>query len=467
MTQILDALLYGSGAALFVWLGFSSFVSWREGEPRAAGRLLLLTLLVPLPYLAVVLLPGSAGATTGTVMLALTLAAAAVVLVPTGARHRAERDTPTTRFDERDVMFSRVRLVPGSKRFTEYYEANPENFEPDEKFRAEAGLLRKGSTLYEPLSFAAADASFRTVEELRSLVDGKVAAEQEPVDAEVMTRFLKGWALKLGAVSVGITELRDYHKYTVIGRGEQYGQPVELDHARAIAVTVEMSKEMIDRAPRGPTVMESAQQYLESGAIAVQLALFIRSLGYPARAHIDGNYRVVALLVARDAGLGEIGRMGLLMTPGLGPRVRLGVVTTDLPLVPDRRSDELSVLDFCRICKKCADNCPVRAIPHGNREEIDGVLRWRINQDICYRYWCTTGTDCARCVAVCPYSHADNAMHNVVRWAVRQSGLARRAMLWLDDVFYGAAPEPKPAPVWVRSGSAGSVRRIDMKSSEE
>ena len=35
---LMDVLLYGTGAAAFVWLGFSSFVSWREGEPRAAGR---------------------------------------------------------------------------------------------------------------------------------------------------------------------------------------------------------------------------------------------------------------------------------------------------------------------------------------------------------------------------------------------------------------------------------------------
>lgn len=67
----------------------------------------------------------------------------------------------------------------------------------------------------------------------------------------------------------------------------------------------------------------------------MQLAEFMRSIGYPARAHIDGSYRVVCPLVARDAGLGEIGRMGLLMTPELGPRVRIAVVTTDLPLVPD------------------------------------------------------------------------------------------------------------------------------------
>ena len=105
MTQILDALLYGSGAALFVWLGFSSFVSWREGEPRAAGRLLLLTLLLPFPYLAVVLLPGSSGTTTGIVILALTLAAAAIVLVPTarapgGAGHADD----TVRRAGRDVL---------------------------------------------------------------------------------------------------------------------------------------------------------------------------------------------------------------------------------------------------------------------------------------------------------------------------------------------------------------------------
>ena len=189
---LFDVLLYGSGAALFVWLGFSSFISWREGEPRAAGRLFLLTLLLPLPYLAVVLLPGTAGATTGAIILLLTLAGAAALLIPTGSKHRAERDTPTTRFDERDVMFSRARLVPDSALFRAYYEEKPEHYGPDEKFRAEAGLLRKGSTLFEPLAFAATETSFTTVEELRSLVDGKVVAEREPIDVEAMTRFIKG-----------------------------------------------------------------------------------------------------------------------------------------------------------------------------------------------------------------------------------------------------------------------------------
>ena len=452
VVPLMDVLLYGTGAAAFVWLGFSAFVSWREGEPRAAGRLALLAVLLPVPYLAVVLLPGSAGTFTGAVILALTLAAVALLLVPTGSKHRAERDTPTTRFDERDVMFSRARLVPASASFRAYYEEKPENYAPDEKFRAEAGLLREGSTLFEPLAFAAAEASFTTVEELRSLVDGKVAADREGVDAEAMTRFIKGWAVKLGAVSVGITELRDYHKYTTVGRGEQYGQPVQLDHANAIVVTVEMAKEMIDRAPRGPTVMESAQQYLASGAIAVQIAVFIRSLGYPARAHIDGNYRVICPLVARDAGLGEIGRMGLLMTPNLGPRVRIAVVTTDLPLVLDQRVPEHSVIDFCSICLKCADACPSKAIPAGARTEIDGAVRWRIDPEACFTHWCKIGTDCARCISVCPYSHPDNPMHAAVRFAIRRSAISRRLALVADDYIYGRLPPPVDSDGWMEQG---------------
>jgi epoxyqueuosine reductase QueG len=153
--------------------------------------------------------------------------------------------------------------------------------------------------------------------------------------------------------------------------------------------------------------------------------------------------------VARDAGLGEIGRMGLLMTPELGPRVRLGVVTTDLPLIPDQRGDDLSAIDFCRMCKKCAENCPSRSISFGDRQEIDGALRWRIDSDACFRYWNLIGTDCGRCMAVCPYSHPNNLAHNLVRWATRRSGAARRGALWLDDVFYGTRPAPRPAPDWV------------------
>jgi ferredoxin len=165
---------------------------------------------------------------------------------------------------------------------------------------------------------------------------------------------------------------------------------------------------------------------------------------------MDGNYRVVCPLVARDAGLGEIGRMGLLMTPELGPRVRLAVVTTEMPLLTDERSFDYTTIDFCARCKKCAEICPADAIPSGDREMIGGVRRWQIDQEACFTLWCKIGTDCGRCVSVCPYSHPDNLLHNLVRLGVRNSSLFRGLAIKLDDLFYGKRPQSADLPEWMR-----------------
>jgi ferredoxin len=188
---------------------------------------------------------------------------------------------------------------------------------------------------------------------------------------------------------------------------------------------------------------------MASGAIAVQIAEGLRQLGWRAEAHIDANYKVICPFVARDAGLGEIGRMGLVMTPGLGPRVRFAVVTTDLPLVINESGADPSVLDFCSICEKCADMCPADAIVTGPRLDGDGALRWKINQEACFTYWCSIGTDCGQCIRVCPYSHPDTLMHNMVREGIRRSSRFRKVALVLDDFFYGRRPASQPSQKWL------------------
>jgi reductive dehalogenase len=445
----LNLLTLGVGAALLGLLLYATATSWREGERRAAALFLLLAVTAPLPFVLVGALSFRGEGWAALVLLAATAMGLLVWLLPLGRPGRLRDDTPTARIDERDIMFSRRLLEPGTERFTQYYVERPDKKAPDDAFRAEPGLLAKGASAYHPFAFPAADASFWTIERLRPHVDGAAATQQLECNPAAVTTFLKHWAVKLGAVSVGVAELRDYHLYTTVGRGPDWGRPVDLDHTHAIALTVEMDKATMDRAPLAPTVMESAQQYVACGVIAVQLADFIRRLGYPARAHIDGNYRVVCPLVARDAGLGEIGRMGLLMTPELGPRVRLAVVTTTMPLVSDGRRRDASVIDFCLHCRKCAVACPSDAIPFGDPVDIDGVTRWQIDQEACFTLWCKLGTDCARCVRVCPYSHPNNLLHNLVRSGVRRSAPFRRLAIALDDVFYGKAPPPAELPEWM------------------
>ncbi len=447
--ELTSATLIAIGLVTLLGLGTFAATSLHEGQQRAARVSLGLAIALSLVFFLSALLPAPARLVVLSLLALAAVVGAVLFVLPIGRVERGN-DVPHKRFDERDIMFARVRLEPGSPNYDAYYALRPGSKASDDKTRSLPGLLSHDASQANPPVFAATRASFAMIETLRDAVDGPVAPQPQEWGVNAMTGYVKGLTRYWGAHSVGIAELKPYHVYSHIGRGRgEYGAPVTLDHRYAIAFAVEMNHAMVGTAPAAPTLLESARQYANAAQIAIQLANFIRSQGYPARAHIDGNYRVIAPLVARDAGLGEIGRMGLLMTPALGPRVRLGVVTTDVPLIPDPPTDDTSVLDFCQACHKCAETCPVRAIPFGDREEIEGALRWRIKEDICFRYWNVTGTDCARCMALCPYAYPDSPVHNLVRWAVRRSGAARRAVLWLDRGFYGPDPAPRTAPSWI------------------
>lgn len=442
------SLLLACGLLILLGLGAFALASHREAQPRSTRVALALAAGGSLPLFLATLLPLAGRWVVLGLVAAVALAGAGLFLLP--ARRGAPSGTPVSRYDERDIMFARARLVPGSAEYEAYYALRPERKAGDDRMRALPGLLSPDSREAHPQVFPAIEATLHWIERARPQVDGPVAARTLPQEPAEATAYVKGLARYWGARTVGVTELQPYHVYSHVGRGAgEYGAPIHLTHRYAVAFTVEMDQEMVRTAPAAPTLLESARQYASAAEIAILLADTLRATGYPARAHVDGNYRVIAPLVAWDAGLGEFGRLGLLITPELGPRVRLGVVTTDLPLVPDGRRPDPSVLDFCDLCLKCADNCPVRAIPFGARQEIEGTLRWQIDQETCYRYWCIAGTDCARCVAVCPYSHPDTAWHNLVRRVTRRSGPAQCVILGLDRLFYGARPRPRDLPSWV------------------
>lgn len=354
-----------------------------------------------------------------------------------------------SKIDERDIMFSRAELNPNSENFNNYYQDKPEKLKIDNEIRKNPGLCSPDSKFYNPKTFKLAEENFRIIDDLAKHLQMQPSEARQEISPYKISKLIKDKIIKLGAIDCGITELKDYHKYSFHGRKHNYGKKVNLNHKYAIALTVEMNYEMIAAAPAGSTLVESSRQYLRSGTMAFEIAKHINGLGYEALAHIDGNYSLICPLVAKDAGLGEIGRMGLLMTPKHGPRVRIAVITTNLPLIPDTPSYEPSVIDFCTICKKCADTCPGKAISSDDMEMINGNLRWQINQEKCYNYWTICGTDCGRCMAICPFSHPDNLIHNIVRAGIKNSMLFRRFALKGDDLLYGRKPLPKNEPDWI------------------
>jgi ferredoxin len=376
---------------------------------------------------------------------------AIVLFIPVKGARSYLYQPPSKRFHEADAVLSRRLLTPGSDEYQSYYQIHSQEKETDDRSRQSPGLLSERSRYHHRATFAAARANFEVIDHLGSLTHSTQNESVEPpspVNPKKGSKFITRWLKGTGAHNVGFAALRDYHLYSHKGRGPHTGEPIVRVHPHAIAITVEMDHEMMQAAPMGSSVMESSEQYLRSGVLALKLAAYIRDMGYEATAHIDGNYEVICPLVAVDAGLGVIGRMGLLMTPDLGPRVRISVVTTNMPVEYSGANPERSTLHFCDLCKKCALNCPAAAIPSEPRNEVDGELRWRINSEKCYHFWTVSGTDCGRCMTVCPYSHPDDAFHQFIRWGIKNNLVFRHLAVKLDDVFYGRKPRIRQLPGW-------------------
>ena len=114
------------GTVVAVIMLYATVVSLHEKEWMAARRALALSILLPVPYFVAGLIHFQYHTQFAAGLIALTVVATVVFIVPTGSKRQFEADVPDSRIDERDTMFSRALLEPGSDRFVSYYREKPE-----------------------------------------------------------------------------------------------------------------------------------------------------------------------------------------------------------------------------------------------------------------------------------------------------------------------------------------------------
>lgn len=340
-------------------------------------------------------------------------------------------------FDERDNMFSRNNLKNHSDIGKKYYRKFPEKKIIDKKIQKYPGLGEKGGNYYDKYFSPVSDAAFSVLDRTGFLTEGDITPKKQKIDPEKITKAIKSIAKYYGASDIGITELKNHHLYSFHGRrAENWGKRIENDHKYGIAFIVKMDIDQIKHSPALPVLLESSKEYVESAKIAHIVAEYIRSFGFKAKSHVDGNYDIVAVPLAADSGLGEVGRMGILIHNRLGPAVRISAVTTDIPMETSGKTN-FHIEEFCDICKKCAFNCPTRSISEKDKNTDRGFEHWSVNQETCYTFWRKSGTDCAFCIRVCPYTKKDTLLHRVVRFYISRNPVNQRIALSLDDIFYG------------------------------
>jgi len=221
-----------------------------------------------------------------------------------------------------------------------------------------------------------------------------------------MTREIKKVARLYGAYQVGITRVNNNWLYSKNMDGDSIEIPKECKFA--IVMSVKMAGAAIKTSPSFTACTVTGLAYSQMAFLVACIAEFIRNLGY--KAIPMGNDTALSIPMAIDAGLGELERNGLLITPEYGPCVRLCKVFTDMPLEIDKPI-EFGVKDFCKKCKKCVEACKAEAIQTTEKPSFDiecpsnnhGILRWAVNHDKCYSFWIKNGGECSNCISACPF----------------------------------------------------------------
>ncbi|WP_372886311.1 2Fe-2S iron-sulfur cluster-binding protein [Shimia sp.] len=266
------------------------------------------------------------------------------------------------------------------------------------------------------------------------LQDGESAEARKPTDAARNAANVKAASYFLGIDAAGISRCPDWAWYSHDAAGEE----IVPRHDQAISMIVDQGYETMEGASGDDwiSVAQSMRAYLRFSLLGGVIAQQIRNLGYRAKAHtvMDGEVLQPPLLLL--AGMGEVSRIGeVILNPYLGPRLKSGVVTTDMPMSHDRPVD-FGLQNFCESCNKCARECPSGAITAGPKLMFNGYEIWKSDSQKCATYRITTpgGAMCGRCMKTCPWNLEGLFAEAPFRWAASHIPAAAPVLAKLDDM---------------------------------
>ena len=255
-----------------------------------------------------------------------------------------------------------------------------------------------------------------------------------PDDAPRNAANLKAATYFLGIDAVGLSRCPEWAWYS----HDATGAPIEPTHDNAISMIVDQGYETMEGASGDDwiSVAQSMRAYLRFSLLGGVLAKHIRNLGYSAKAHtvMDGEVLQPPLLLL--SGLGEVSRIGeVILNPYLGPRLKSGVVTTDMPMEHDKPIN-FGLQSFCEACNKCARECPSGAITAGPKLMFNGYEIWKSDSQKCATYRITTegGAMCGRCMKTCPWNLEGLFSEAPFRWAASNIPALARPLAKLDDM---------------------------------
>ncbi|MBC7224880.1 MAG: epoxyqueuosine reductase [Anaerolineae bacterium] len=220
---------------------------------------------------------------------------------------------------------------------------------------------------------------------------------QEVADARFFQE-LEERARALGVSAVG---------YTQVPRAYIFRNRTLL-FPNAVVLLMDMRKDRIAKAPGLAAGKEVWRTYAALTEAAYHLAEFMRAQGYAAQPDPPVGGSVNFPLLAQKAGLGYIGKHGLLISEPAGPSQRIAAVYTNITNLPYTDQGGLAyawIPEFCEMCNRCVRACPAGAI-HREPDMREGGPRQCIDPHKCVVVF-SQAYGCSICIKACPFFRGD------------------------------------------------------------
>lgn len=210
------------------------------------------------------------------------------------------------------------------------------------------------------------------------------------IDKNTLTD-LEEFTLSLGVSKIGFTKVNPNFIF----------EGFEILCDTALILAMEMDRDKVKRSPSIEFAEEIYRTYDELGIAVNKIAEWLRVRGFDCHASpaIGGDVNTVP--VAQDAGIGCIGKNGILVTPEFGPCVRLAAVFIDVDNLPINQVNEhIWLRDFCETCNRCVKSCPAGAILETPIKLTDGTERY-IDPEKCAVPF---SEGCSTCIKTCVFT---------------------------------------------------------------
>ncbi|WP_409199001.1 4Fe-4S binding protein [Methanobrevibacter acididurans] len=161
----------------------------------------------------------------------------------------------------------------------------------------------------------------------------------------------------------------------------------------AIVLTMEMYDKILSTNPGSLAKSFNDELYENFGNLTYEVSDFLRLNGFETFVAPPNGDIINFSKLGERAGLGCVGKSGLLISPSFGPKEKISAILVNISNLPIEKSNNYSwIREYCNFCGKCVKACPHNALIK-NKDFVD------LDSSSCVG--CSEA--CTECIKVCPF----------------------------------------------------------------